>query len=392
MFTRHSIVAIALCLLAVAPSLARAQSADLSNAVLSLPSRTVDGTRIYNDARLFSGLVTATIVDNNGNPNDFRDNDTIVFRLNSRTASGLTLGFGTPFTRQQFEEWAQGNAKGLLDILFPGGLSAAAAGRDVGALYSQQLLLTTILDVNDVETNARPAPGGLIESEWLRRDTRQTGDSTWGIQGTYPLTRSVSLQGRFGRQREALNTSSTNFAVDYHPFVQRGTTTIVRVGASARSGFLYASSTTIGPLATDPIRVGSIDVAGGGWASARRRVGPVTLGGGGLLQGTKSYMPPGDEGTFRAAFAHALNDRGIAYDLTVGGTARYDATHAVSLIGRVAETYSLDDSTDRPAMHTVLGGVMYVLAPGASLDFGYRVTSFGDTLGQSVYFQGRFGW
>ena len=35
----------------------------------------------------------------------------------------------------------------------------------------------------------------------------------------------------------------------------------------------------------------------------------------------------------------------------------------------MAETYSLDDSTDRPAMHTVLGGVMYVLAPGASLDW-----------------------
>jgi len=395
MYTRHSIAAIALCIVGIFPSLARAQGADFSNAILSLPSQSLNsGARAYNDARLFGGLVTATIVNNNGNASDFRDNDTIVFRLTSRTGS-LATGIGSataPVTQAAFEQWARDNAPTLLKILFPGGLSAAAAGRDISTLYSQQLLLTTILDVDGAQTNARPSPAGLLESEWLRRDNRQNGDSAWGVQGSYPVTRTFSVQGRVGRQHETLNTTATSFAADYHPFLERGTTTIVRVGASARSGFLYANSTSNGSLSTDPIRVGSIDIGGGGWASVRRRVGSVTLGGGGLLQGTKSYMPPGDEGTFRAAFAHALNDRGIAYDLTMGGTARYDATNTISLIGRVAETYSLDDSTDRPAMHTALGGVMYVLAPGASLDVGYKVTSFGETLGQSVYFQGRFGW
>jgi len=43
-------------------------------------------------------------------------------------------------------------------------------------------------------------------------------------------------------------------------------------------------------------------------------------------------------------------------------------------------------------MHMVLGGVMYALAPGASIDAGYKVTSFGDVLGQSLFFQGNFGW
>jgi hypothetical protein len=385
---------LAMCLCAAAA--AQAQTNELSQAILSLPSRPIASGRLFDDARLFGGLVDALITNVTGAPDDFGDADVISFRVVPRNGSAppAGLGFTTPFvgTRAEFEQWARDNAASLLAVLFPGGLSAAAAGRDVAALYSQQLMLTTVLDANEMQTRGRLGAGGLVESEWLRHDVREAGDSAWGIQGLYGFNSYLSLQARFGQQRETLRTSATSLAVDYHPYIERGTTTRIRVGGSARSGFLYSSSQSASAFQPDALRFGSIDVAGGGWASVRRRFANVMVGGGAMLLGTKNYVPPGDEGTFRSAFAHALNDRGIAYDLTLGGTARYDATNRVSLIGRVAETYGLDSSTDRPATHLVLGGVMFALAPGASLDAGYKVTSFGDTLAQSLFFQGNFGW
>jgi len=397
MATRSHIGAIAvLAITLCAAGAAHAQSNELSQAILSLPSRPIANGRLFDDARLFGGLVDALITNVTGAADDFGDGDLISFRIVPRNGNAPPegLGFTTPFvgTRDEFERWARDNAASLLAVLFPGGLSAGAAGRDVGALYSQQLLLTTILDVNDTQARGRLGAGGLVESEWLRHDVREAGDSAWGIQGLYGFSPHLSLQARFGNQRETLRTSATSVAVDYHPFIERGSTTRFRVGASARSGFLYSSSQSASAVQPDALRFGSIDIAGGGWASARRRFGDLTVGGGAMLMGTKSYVPPGEEGTFRSAFAHALNDRGIAYDLTVGGTARFDATNRVSLIGRLAETYGLDSATDRPATHLVLGGVMFALAPGASLDAGYKVTSFGDTLAQSVFFQGNFGW
>jgi len=381
-----------------AASLAGAQSTEFSQAILSLPSQDLPTGLLFDGARLFSGLVDATITNRTGALGDFEGADVISFRIVPRdgTPPPTGLGFTTPFvgTRAQFEQWARDNAGTLLTVLFPGGLSAAAAGRDMAGLYSQQLMLTTILDANETQARSRLGAGGLFETEWLHRDNRASGDSAWGAQGVFGFSRTLSVQGRFGRQQDGLRTSATSAAVDYHPFIERGETTILRIGGTARAGVLHSNSRSLSATGPeiDPIRFGSLDIAGGGWASARRRFARVTVGGGGLLQGTKSYVPPGDEGTFRAAIADALNDRGIAYDLTVGGTARFDATNTLSVIGRVAETYALESSIDRPAMHMVLGGVMYALAPGASIDAGYKVTSFGDMIGQSLFFQGNFGW
>ena len=381
-----------------AASLAGAQSTDFSQAILSLPSQQLPTGLRFDGARLFAGLIDATITNQTGALGDFEGADVIAFRVVPRdgTTPPAGIGFTTPFvgTRAEFEQWARDNAGSLLTVLFPGGLSAAAAGRDMAGLYSQQLLLTTVLDANETQGRSRLGAGGLFETEWLHHDDRASGDSAWGTQGVFGFNRTLSVQGRFGRQQDGLRTSATSAAVDYHPFIERGDTTIFRIGGAARAGFLYSSSRSLAAASPrlDPIRFGSLDVAGGGWASARRRFGRVTVGGGGLLQGTKSYVPRGEEGTFRAAIADALNDRGIAYDLTVGGTARFDATNTLSVIGRVAETYALESSIDRPAMHMVLGGVMYALAPGASIDAGYKVTSFGDALGQSLFFQGNFGW
>jgi hypothetical protein len=389
------LVAAAALLAAALP--AQAQSSSFSHAVLSLPSqRTPDG-REFDSARLFGGLVTAVITNRTDVVDDFEDADLISFRVIPRDGSIPTPsgeGFTRDFvgTRAEFEDWARAHAGDLLSVLFPGGLSAGAAGRDVAGFYSQQFMLTTILNADEAQTRGRFAAGGLVESEWLRRDGRAPGDSAWGLQGVYGLSPTMSVQARFGRQQESLRTTATNAAFDYHPFIERGTTTKIRVGASARGGFLYSSSRSAGTLDPDPLRFGAIDVGGGGWASARHQFSQLTVGGGAMLQATKSYMPPGEGGTFRHAFASALNERGLAYDLTLGATARYDATTTVSLIGRVVETYALESSIDRPAMHLVLGGVMFALAPGASVDVGYKMTSFADMFAQSVFFQGNFGW
>ena len=392
-FLTNMLAVVALC-----PGLATsaaAQSSDLSQAVLSLPSRSTFESRLYEQARLFGGLIDATITNLNGNPDDFDGDDLITFRIQPRTGTAPSgVGFSEFFTgtHADFEQWARRNAGQLLRVLFPGGLSYGAAGRDMAGFYAQQLMLTTVLNAEETQTRRRWGVGGLVDSEWLRRDVRAPGDSAWGIQGIYALGPSLSVQARFGRQQEALQTSATSAAIDYHPFIERGTTTRIRIGGSARAGFLYSSSRSASLIQEDPLRFGSLDFAGGAWTSARRRFAQVTVAGGGMLQATKTYMPPGDEGTFRAAFSDALNELGIAYDVTLGATARYDATKRVSLIGRVAETHALDSSTDRPAIHLALGGVMFALAPGASVDVGYKITSFADTLAQSVFFQGNFGW
>lgn len=375
---------------------ASADAQDFSQAILALPSQPTAGGRTFDDARLFAGLIDAVITNQTGSPDDFDGVDLISFRVMPRDGMPppAGVGFATPFvgTRAQFEQWARDNAGDLLRVLFPGGLSAATAGRDIAGLYSQQLMLTTILDVDDSQARGRLGAGGLFESEWLRRDARASGDSAWGLQGLYGFSPTLALHGRYGRQQETLRTTTANVAIDYHPFIERGTTTRFRIGGTARGGFLYSSSASASFFQDDPIRFGSLDFSGGGWASARRRISRVTVGGGAMLQATTSYVPPGDEGTFRAAFAEALNDRGMAYDLTLGATARYDATNTLSVIGRVAETIALESSVDRPAAHLVLGGVMFAVAPGASVDAGYKVTSFAGALAQSVFFQGNFGW
>ena len=385
-------------LIAVTPATAPAQTSSLSQAILALPSTINDSQRLISDARLFSGIIRAVIVSETGTPQLFQDGDQISFLALPRTGAGPGgVGFATPFvgTRVEFEAWARANAANLLQVFFPGGLSGGLTGRDTATLYSQQLLLTTVLGVNDAETRGRNVSPGLFDVEWLRRDADQPGNSSWALQGLYGITPTLSVQGRYGRQpgrrQESLSSSATSLAVDYHPFIERGSAVIIRAGGTARAGFVYSNTESADQI-VDPIRFGALDFAGGGWVSAQRQVGPVLVGGGALLQGTKHYLPPGEEGTFRNALATALNDRGLEYDLTLGATARADVSRSTSVIVSYAETQPLESSVDRSAAHLVMGGVVYALGPAASLNAGYKVTSLAGGLAQSLFFQGSYGW
>jgi hypothetical protein len=377
-------------------SLAGAQSSEFSEAILSLPSQLASDSRLYDAVRLFGGRIDAVIRDRTGQPDDFEGADVISFQIVPRSgdAPPTGVGFTAPFvgTRAEFEEWARANAEPLLAVLFPAGLSAGATGRDVASFYSQQFLLTTILDVNEAQPRSRFGVGGLLESEWLSNDVSTPDDSAWGLQGLYGFSRTLSVQARIGRQQEAVRTTAVNAAVDYHPFLERGVTTRFRVGGSARGGFVYSKTRSRLEGNTNEIQLGTVDFAGGGWASVRRRFSNVTIGGGGMFQGMTSWAAGGEEGTFGGAFADAINDRGVLYDVTLGATARVEATTTLSVIGRFVQTYPLESSIDRPVTHLLGGGVMFALAPGASVDVGYKWTSFGDVLAQSVYFQGNFGW
>jgi hypothetical protein len=378
---------------------ASAQSTEFSQAILALPSSVSDNQRLINDARLFGGVIRAVITNQFGTEQDFQSSDLISFLVLPRTSMAEAPtgeGFTTPFvgTRQEFEAWARANADGLLRVFFPAGLTAGAAGRDTGVLYSQQLLLTTVLSMEESGSRDRAGIDSLVEYERITRDDRVAGDSSWALQGLYAFGRTLSLQGRFSRQQESLHTTSASLAIDYHPHIQRelaGATT-VRAGALARAGFLYSRSASLDLIETDPIQFGSLDFAGGGWASVRREFARVMVGGGGLVQGTKSYVPPGDEGTFHEAFASALNDRGVQWDVTAGAMARVDVSTNTSIMAKVAETRALESAVDRPATHLLLGGVVYSLGPSASLNAGFKATWFSGALARAIFFQGNFGW
>ena len=49
-------------------------------------------------------------------------------------------------------------------------------------------------------------------------------------------------------------------------------------------------------------------------------------------------------------------------------------------------------AVDRPVSQAFLGGVMYTLGPGATLNVGYKLTTLTGGTAHSVFFQGHFGW
>jgi hypothetical protein len=392
---------IAIAVLVATSGVARAQSSSLTQALLALPGLPEGASLRFNNARLFEGLIVATITNNVGGVNDFQEGDQISLQLLRRDGQAVDgQGFSFPIegTRSDFDRWARENARTILEVLFAGGLSSGLMGRDTNLLYSQQLLLTTILAAEDDSDRGRTgggAGGGLFEFESLGRDQAGADDSLWALQGVYGFGRTLSVQGRWARTREHLKTTGTSLAVDYHPFIERFVNGLtVRAGGLARGGFVYSRSRSLTAANDeDPLQFGSVDVTGGGWASVRRDFRRVVLAGGALLQGTNSYVPRGDDPTsFRYAFAEAVNTRGIEYDITFGGLAQYDLTIKTSVVGKIAETRSLKSAVDRSPAHMFVGGIVYTLAPGASLNAGYKVTDFSSSTAHGIYFQGNFGW
>jgi hypothetical protein len=139
--------------------------------------------------------------------------------------------------------------------------------------------------------------------------------------------------------------------------------------------------------------LGSIEFGGGGFVSAFKDLGPVRVGGGTMVQGSKSYIPPvfGDDGNGLAFLADAINDRGIQYDLSYGGTVGVDTSSRTTLIVKVLENHPLSSSDVRADSHLVLAGLS-VRFGLPSVNVGYKHYSTTGLRSHSVYAQGNFNW
>jgi hypothetical protein len=363
-------------------SLAEAQG--LSQAVLEVSSTVVESRRNV-DGQLYEGAVVATISDRDGDPANFRDNDRINFAIGPRGGAS-TLQFSGDAS--EFEAWARQNASALLGILFPSGLSSSVLGRGAGELHAQQVLLTTALateNVREMSQGGRSIAGGMIEYEMFTRDGRLPGDSARAWQGLYNVTRTFSLQGRFVQMHEGFTTNATAFSADYHPFVEIDGPIRWRVGGTARGGLLYSRS--------NAMDLGSFEFGGGGFVSAFKDLGPVRIGGGTVLQGAKSYIPPvfDDEGNGLSFLADAINERGIQYDLSYGATAGFDTSSRTALIVKFLGNHPLSSSEVRPDSWLVLSGLSYRFGL-PSVNFGYKYYSTTGLHSHSVFAMGNFNW
>jgi hypothetical protein len=384
---RSLVVGGLVAVLTAAPAYAQS---GISDALLALDNAPPSPIRSVN-GRLFSGVIDSRIIDRNNNGADFDDVDEIDFTI---SGGGDILQFDRDVrTRQEFENWARDNAVRLLAIIFPGSLSSAVLGRDAGQLYAQQLLLSTALNVEAVrEPGAlrRFSAGGLIEVEWFDRDGSQPDDSGWAWQGLYGIGRFASVQARFARQRADLSTNAWAVAFDYHPYLEVEGPVIVRIGATARTGFLYSHSESLSQ-SSQAIDLGTIDYGGGGWASVRKDFRRVRVAGGGLFQGTKSFVPVIDDGDLDF-LAGVINGRSISWDLAYGGTIAVDTSTWTAVIGKYIETHSVKAEFDRPVLRMALIGYSFTLGPGAAVDAGYKITSGGGFESGALFLQGNFGW
>jgi hypothetical protein len=401
--------AVAVLQVLVVVSTAAAQSPDdsgLSRALQAL-ERSVSGSGQFTtiDAeRLFAGLVTARITNNDGDPDRIGATDCIDLVLaprpgahptapapqrfvGPRTAAGGATCAGT---QGSLDEWVRsdGVAPQLLRILFPGSLGAFALGRTPAELHAQQLLLTTALATEGVrrETQGgRSLAGGLIEFESLRRDGRENGDSGFAVQGLYGINRFIAVQGRYARQREFFTSQATTVSVDYHPFVEIDRGITWRLGGTARGGLLYSTSAAVD--------LGSFEFGGGGWASGFKQFGRVRVAGGSLLQASTSWVPGAfaEDGDDLDYLVDAINDRGMQYDLTFGGTGSVDTSEQTRVIVKLLENTPLSLRDERESSWQLSAGLSYRVGL-PTLNVGYKFYSGTGLQSHSVFFQGNFDW
>lgn len=370
-------------------SVAEAQDA-LSQAVLQLSS-SIDGSHRRVNGRLYGGAVVATISDRDGDPTNFSENDRITFAIGPRGRPS-TLHFtgprSTTWDAQGFEEWATQNADALLAILFPASLASSVLGRGAGELQAQEVLLATAFateSVRSMSQGGRANAGGMIEYESLRREGHLAGDSAWAWQGLYNLTKTVSLQGRFVQQHEGFTTHATTISADYHPFIEIDRAVRLRIGGTARGGILYSRS--------NAMDLGSLEFGGGGWVSVFKDLGRVRIGGGTMVHGSRSYLPPifDGENDGLGFLAEAINARGIQYDVAYGGTAGVDTSSRTTVIVKMLENRALSSREERPDSRLFLAGLSYRFGL-PSVNFGYKHYSTVGLRGHALFVQGNFNW
>jgi hypothetical protein len=215
----------------------------------------------------------------------------------------------------------------------------------------------------------------------MGHEGHRAGESGSAFQGLYGITRTLSVQGRFAQQHESVTTSATTVSADYHPFLEIDGPIRWRIGGTARGGFLYSTSRAMD--------LGSLEFGGGGWVSAFKDLGRVRVGGGTMVQGSKSYVPAVSDGL--DFLADAINDRGVEYDLSFGGTLGVDTSSRTAVIVKVLDNVAMSSRDARPDSWTLLTGLSYRFGL-PSMNAGYRMYSAGTLRAHSVFVQGNFNW
>lgn len=231
----------------------------------------------------------------------------------------------------------------------------------------------------------------MVEPEWFSRGHNSPGSYGRAWQGLYDINRSLSVRGRFADQREDVRTRAFTLAADYHPYVEINRTVVWRVGGLARSGMTYSKSVALDPASASDIVLGSIDVGGGGWASAFKDLGRTRVGGGAIFQGTKNHVPAVFVDDGLDYLATAFNARGIDYDLSYGASLGFDTSPRTTILGKYMETRNVSSDQLKPVERVTLAGLAY-RAGVLRFSGGYRNVSAGDLTAHALFFRGNFDW
>lgn len=388
-----------LCLLPVvgllATSLFAQDSGSIAKALLAL--RTLNGNVSTINGRLYAGRIASSITHLGGSVNEVLAGDAIALTLSDPSGRLRDVSCGTasaPLLKDSFDDCVRTNIDSIVKILFPASLSLAASGKNAGQNHAQVFLLTTALGLAtpNAEGRRRSDIGGLVEREWFSDDN--LSGQAW--QGLYQFSRiPLSVQGRYARQHDAVDTRSLTASVDYHPswIIDPTAPFEWRVGVDARSGIVYARSSSLESRPEiSPLDLGSIDIGGGVWTSARKDFSRIRVGGGTLFQGTKSHVPASLAGDDLAFVAQSMNHSPVAFDLTYGGLVGFLTSERTSVNGRFMQTHSVapDAGWPRPPARLAMVSFSYLFKGVTPIDAGYKVSTTGGIAAHSIFVQGNF--
>jgi len=359
-------VPVAIAIQLLCPTSARAQLTEvngLGDAILRL-NRDVSGNLQHVLDNLFSGHIDATIINIDGNPENFAGNDIVAFTLTPlRRGRVAPLSFSGPREGDNgFDKFIQDNAQQVLAILFPASLTESVTGIDVAQHRSQEFLVSTVL------ASGRGDIGGRVEFESFDLD-QSTGDA---IQGMFRW-KIASFDGRYAKLRDTLDTKSFTGGVNAHPYWgQRTTSSEWRVGANGYFSVMYSTSSALS--------VDSLDYGAGPWGSFRKEFSGFTTTVGGIVLGSDTHIPSGviDE-EFRF-IADAVNEREIRWDMTLGGALEKRLTNSFALGGQFLHSQPLKSEGDsgRSSQLFIIDFGFLRNSTGKTLDVGYRYSTGDD--------------
>lgn len=332
----------------------------LGDVILQLRRDTIAADLQRIEDQLFSGRITATIVDRDASNSNFDDGDIITFNLASISRSDSALNFFG--TRDAFDDWVEDNAEPILAILFPASLTESSSGIDVAQGHSQEFMVSTAL-----AAGGRGNIGGRIEYE--RFDVEGTSGNA--VQGLFRL-RAFAVEARFAQLDDTLRTRSTNIGVNVHPSYGRASSLAEwRVGGDGYFNTLYSTSRALD--------LGSLDYGGGVWASGRRDISKASISFGGLLLGSKTHIPSALIDDAFEFVSRIVNERAIRWDFTYGGALQYLIAPNVSVGTKVLQSASVKSPLDEGrTSQLILVSLAYLVGGDSPLDFGYRFSSGGD--------------